>query len=170
MAPPAGRAEGTAGAMADDVTVVAVGTFDDLYRQEYAPMVRLAFLLVDSTEVAEEVVQDAFASVFERYARLGNPGGYLRTCVVHGCRTVQRRRGLARRKVPEPPPASSELATDHVLDAVRRLPEQRRAAVVLRYYADLPEAEIAAALGVRPGTVKSMLHRALAQLREEVER
>jgi RNA polymerase sigma factor (sigma-70 family) len=63
-----------------------------------------------------------------------------------------------------------ELGADEMSDALAALPARRRAAVVLRYYAGLRDSEIAEALSVRPGTVKSMLHRALAQLREVVER
>jgi RNA polymerase sigma factor (sigma-70 family) len=71
---------------------------------------------------------------------------------------------------PDPVPEVAELGADHLLDALGALPPRRRAAVVLRYYEDLSEAEIAAVLKVRPGTVKSMLHRSLLQLRGVVER
>jgi RNA polymerase sigma-70 factor (sigma-E family) len=144
-------------------------TFDDLYVAEYRRMVRLAFVMLDEAGAAEEVVQDAFARVYERWAKLDQPGGYLRTCVVNGCRDVLRRRRVARFR-PSPPAPADQAAPDHLLDALAVLSPARRAAVILRYYADLPEAEIADALGVRPGTVKSMLHRALLQLREVVER
>ncbi|HEV7723144.1 MAG TPA: sigma factor, partial [Iamia sp.] len=63
-----------------------IGGFDDLFTVERIPMTRLAYLLVGSEAVAEEVVQDAFAQVYERWDRLDRPGGYLRTCVVHGAR------------------------------------------------------------------------------------
>jgi len=79
-------------------------------------------------------------------------------------RRLERRFGRLRRD------DTSELQADELGDALAALPAKRRAAVVLRYYAGLREREIAEVLGVRPGTVKSMLHRALAQLREEIER
>ena len=145
-------------------------TFEDLYAAEYRPMVRLAFVLVGGEGPCEEVVQDAFARVYERWASLEKPGAYLRTCVVNGCRDVLRRRRLARWRQAYPATAWTELGADHLGDALDRLPPKRRAAIVLRYYADLPEAEIAAALGVRPGTVKSLVHRGMAQLREVIER
>ncbi len=145
-------------------------TFEDLYALEYRPMVRLAFVLLGRDGPAEEVVQDGFARVYERWDSLQAPGGYLRTCVVNGCRDVLRRQRLAIWKRPDPRPTSSELEVDHLTDALAALSPQRRAAVVLRYYGDLSEAEIAATLGVRPGTVKSMLHRSLAQLRGVIER
>ena len=145
------------------------GSFEWLYRAEYAAMVRVAALLVGGGGQAEEVVQDAFAKVYQRWGRMERPGAYLRAAVVNGARDVLRRRRVALRRPPDPAPASAE-PPDHLSDALQSLPPKRRAAVVLRYYADLPEAEIAAVLGVRPGTVKSMLHRSLNQLREVVER
>jgi RNA polymerase sigma factor (sigma-70 family) len=149
---------------------LAVLSFEDLYLAEYRAMVRLSFVLLGGEGSAEEVVQDAFARVYERWGSLDRPGGYLRTCVVNGTRDVLRRRNLARWKRPYPACAYAELGADHMGDALDRLPPKRRAAIVLRYYADLSEAEIAATLRVRPGTVKSMLHRGIAELREVIER
>jgi RNA polymerase sigma-70 factor (sigma-E family) len=146
-------------------------SFDDVYRRESVAMVRLAVLLVGSHEQAEEIVQDAFAQLFERWDGIDRPGAYLRTCVVNGCRRAHRRRRLDGRAAGSVTgPLAADLGADHLADALAALPPRRRAAVVLRYYLDLPEAEIARALGVRPGTVKSLLHRGLAQLREAVER
>ena len=149
--------------------VLPGATFEDLYVAEYHTMVGLAFVLVGADGPAEEVAQDAFARVYERWTSLDNPGGYLRTCVVNGSRDVVRRR-LVRWRRPYPASPYAELGADHLGDALDRLPAKRRAAIVLRYYADLSEAEIAEALGVRPGTVKSMLHRGIAELREVIER
>ena len=143
--------------------------FDDLYRREYAPMLRVAYLLVDSDALAEEAVHDAFAKVYERWRRLDRPGAYLRTCVVNRCRDVQRRRRLERSRPSEVAPVTADLGADEVADALARLPMRQRAALVLRYYEDLSEADIAEALGVRPGTVKSLLSRGLDQLREVIE-
>lgn len=143
-------------------------TFEALYLAEYRSMVRLAFVMVDGS--AEEVVQDAFARVYERWGSIDRPRAYLRTCVVNGSRDVLRRRRIALWRRPDPVAEVTELGADHLLDALGALTPRRRAAVVLRYYEDLSEAEIAAVLGVRPGTVKSMLHRSLLQLRGVVER
>jgi RNA polymerase sigma-70 factor (sigma-E family) len=154
----------------DPTTSVTAG-FEDLFRQEYVPMVRLAVLLLGNEAEAEEVVQDAFALVHERWDRLVRPGGYLRGCVVNRCRDLLRRRRIAQRLGRRSEPtAVAELEADHLIDALGVLPPKRRAAVVLRYYDGCSEREIADILGVRPGTVKSMLHRALAQLREVVDR
>jgi RNA polymerase sigma-70 factor (sigma-E family) len=143
--------------------------FDELYRREYEPMLRLAYLLVDSDQLAEEAVHDAFAKVFERWKRLDRPGAYLRTCVVNRCRDLQRRRRVERTRPVATRSESAELGADEVVDAVAKLPMRQRAALVLRYYQDLSEADIAEALGVRPGTVKSLLSRGLDQLREVIE-
>ena len=144
-------------------------TFESVFDREYGPMVRLAFLLVDSNEVAEEVVQESFVRLHERWGSVANPGGYLRTSVVNRSRDLQRRRGRERRLRVTPAEAVA-FEADHLGDALAMLPAKRRAALVLRFYEDLSEGEIAEVLGVRPGTVKSMIHRGLAQLREVIER
>lgn len=143
---------------------------DDLaavYRRLYPSLVRTAFLLVDTREQAEEVVQEAFAKAFPKWDRLRVPEAYVRTCVVNGCRRVQRRRGLARRLVAAP---IDEMRSehDHIADAVRALPSPQREVVVLRYYLQATDAEIAATLKLALGTVKSSLHRARAALREQL--
>ena len=143
--------------------------FDYFYRAEYAPMVRLARGLVDTTECAEEVVQDAFAQVFQRWDRLDSPGGYLRTAVVNGARSELRKREVRRRVgLGQPRPAAVE--RDYLVDALDRLPVKRKTALVLRFYSGLSEREIAETMGVRPGTVKSLISRGLAELREVIER
>jgi RNA polymerase sigma-70 factor (sigma-E family) len=154
-----------------ETSAVPVGHagFEALYEVQYRPMVRLAFVLVDTIEQAEEVVQDAFAAVYLRWSRLDNPGAYLRVSVLNGARKQLRRRRVARRAAMAEPEAG-ELGFNHVLDAVRRLPSRQRAVVVLRYELQLSEADIAHTLGIPAGTVKSTLSRALARLRQEVER
>ena len=152
------------------MAVEAATTFDELFRGRYEPMVRVAFLMVGARAEAEDVVQDSFARVELRWNRLENPAGYLHRCVVNRSHDILRRRRLEQRFGRLRRDETSELQADELGDALAALPPKRRAAVVLRYYAGLPEREIAEVLGVRPGTVKSMLHRALAQLREEIER
>lgn len=145
-------------------------TFDDLFRSRYERMVRVAYLLVGSQAEAEEVVQDAFARIELRWAKLDNPEGYLHRCVVNRSHDLLRRRRLEQRFRTLWRDEASELGADELGDALAVLPPKRRTAVVLKYYAGLREREIAEVMGVRPGTVKSMLHRALAQLREVIER
>lgn len=143
--------------------------FAAIYADEHDRLVRLAALLLGSSAVAEDVVQDAFAKLHGRLARIDNPPAWLRTVVVNACRNERRRWAVARRHahllavdaVQHDPPV------DETIDALRALSSRQRAVVVLRFYEDLPEAEIAAVLGIRIGTVKSSLHRALARLREE---
>jgi RNA polymerase sigma-70 factor (sigma-E family) len=149
------------------ISIGEIVTFEQLYAQQYAPMVRLAHALVDTRTRAEEVVQDAFAAVYERYDRLDRPEAYLRVTVLNGCRRVLRRRML-RRQHPVPPIEDRELAVSHVVDAIRRLPHRQRSMIVLRYDLQLTDAEIAETLGVPIGTVKSTLFRALTSLREEL--
>jgi RNA polymerase sigma-70 factor (sigma-E family) len=139
-----------------------------LHREQYAPLARLAYLLTDDAGRAEEVVQDAFVRAQRAWARVREPLPYLRAAVVNGCRSLGRRDRVARaHPPPAPDPATQE--PDEMWDAIARLPERQRAVVVLRYWADLPHAEIAALLGCPPATVRTALHRALARLREEIE-
>ncbi|MEA2703701.1 MAG: hypothetical protein QOD63_1646 [Actinomycetota bacterium] len=143
----------------------------DLYRERYTPMVRMAYLMVGSTPVAEELVQDAFARMHRHWDRAEHPRAYLRTAVLNACRSHLRRGALERaylkRAAHEPEAATA--GGDELFDALAKLPSRQRAALVLRFYEDLPEADIAVALGCRPGTVKSLLHRGLAELRKVVD-
>jgi RNA polymerase sigma-70 factor (sigma-E family) len=144
-------------------------SFVDLYRAEHQPMVRLAFLLTGGDPAAEELVHDAFLSVHRRWDRIDNPGAYLRVAVVNACRSHQRRRAVRERLLPRRASFVVD-APDELSDAIGKLPERQRAAVVLRYFADLPEAEIAMLLDCGVSAVKSLLHRALGSLREVIER
>src|SRR5690606_35739354 len=97
------------------------------------------------------------------------PLPYLRTAVINGCRTWGRRQALERERRP-PPPAPAELHADELWDALAKLNERQRAAIVLRFYADLPDTEIAQALGCRVPTVRTAIHRGLRALRKEIDR
>ena len=152
---------------------IVTATVDDpgsLYRRAYPAAVRLAVALVDVPATAEDLVQDAFAQVWLRWDRIDNPEAYLRTCVVNLCRRELRRRRLRRRTPDRASATTLDAPACELLDVLRALPPRRRAVVVLRFYEDLSEAQIAATLGIRPGTVKATLHQALAQLREVIER
>ena len=143
--------------------------FYDFYRMQFAPMVRLARGLVDTSERAEEIVQDAFLRVLERWDGLYEPRGYVRTAVVNAARSELRKREVRRRLGRRL--ASDRISTedDYLIDALDRLSSKRRTALVLRFYAQMSEAEIAEAMGVRPGTVKSLVSRGLADLRKVIE-
>jgi RNA polymerase sigma factor (sigma-70 family) len=140
---------------------------ESAYRRLFPQLVRLAYFLVDTVEHAEEAVQDAFAKAYPKWGRIENPDAYMRMAVVRTCRSVQRRCSLVRRTPPERVEYAA-LGVDHVADVVRRLPVKFRQVVVLRYYLQLSDPEIAATLGMALGTVKSTLHRARAQMKEEL--
>jgi RNA polymerase sigma factor (sigma-70 family) len=146
-------------------------SFDELFVHEVEPMIRLAISLVDTRERAEEIVQDAFEKTLMAWRRLDRPGAYLRLAVVNGCRSELRRRRVVR-GAPNPTADDrlSSPADSDLLDALSRLTPKRRIALTLRFYADLPEAEIAELMGVRLGTVKSLVSRGLADLRKVVTR
>ncbi len=151
------------------------GSLADLYRERYVPMVRLAYLMVGSTTVAEDLVQDAFARMHRHWDTTEHPRAYLRTAVVNACRSHLRRVVLERAYRRHPSVMAGATGdgvlgeADELFDALAALPSRQRAALVLRFYEDLSEADIAVALGCRPGTVKSLLHRGLAELRKVVE-
>ena len=142
-----------------------------LFADEQAPMVRMATLMVGSAAVAEEIVQDAFLRVTDRWASLERPGAYLRQTVVNGCAQVLRRRSVEGRYAGlELVPAPAELPAHLVelRDALDRLSERQRLAVVLRYFVDIGDKDIAELMGVRPSTVRSLVRRALAALHKEL--
>ena len=132
-------------------------------------MVRLAFLLTGSPDVAQDVVQDAFVSVHRAWSRVRDPPAYLRRAVVNGCTSHHRRMFRERRNRVAPGSTIVDLGADELFDVLDTLPARQRAAIVLRYWHDLDESDIASALGCRPGTVGSLLHRAIARLREVIE-
>lgn len=142
----------------------------ELYRQEYVPMVRLAHLITGSNEVAEDVVQESFVKMYRNWDRATRPGAYLRMIVVNGCRSWHRRRRLERERMPRPVPEAVEPESRELLDALAGLGVRQRTALVLRFYADLSEADVARALGCRPGTAKSLVHRGLRELERVIER
>jgi RNA polymerase sigma-70 factor (sigma-E family) len=150
------------------VDASADDALEGAYRRLYPSLVRTAYLLVDTREQAEEVVQEAFAKAFPKWHRLDTPDAYMRTCVVNGCRRIHRRRRLMQRTQQFRPDDVSGLEHDHVADAVRALPRPQREVIVLRYYLQATDQEIAVALKMPVGTVKSTLHRARARLKEEL--
>jgi RNA polymerase sigma-70 factor (sigma-E family) len=155
-------------------------SFDQLYQAQWWPMLRLAAGLVDQLSLAEDVVQDAFASVYRNWSSIREPAaalGYLRTAVVNGSRNALRRRITARRylrvlgeETAEGADASSVLSAEHdmVRSALRALPDRQREVLTLRYLAELTDAEIAAATGLSEGGVRSASSRGLAALRADL--
>lgn len=143
---------------------------ETLYRRDLTRIVRLAYLLTGDRPFAEEAGQEAFARLLPRYASTREPSGFLTTVTVNLCRDRGRRRATAARHpmIPAPPtgPPGLPRETDEVWRSVQALPERRRQVVILRYWADCSTDEIARLTGVRPGTVRSSLTRALASLQE----
>ena len=159
-----------------------------LYAAHWRPLVRVAWLLLHDQQGAEDVVQDAFVAMRRRWPTLRDPEkvlAYLRTSVVNGVRSAQRHQRVVQREVRSEAGSADALgrsvassAEAHALDrlrgdailaAVRELPPRQREVLVLRYYADLSEAQIADALGINPGSVKAHAHRALASLRRTIK-
>jgi len=153
-----------------------------LYAVHYRSLVRLSALLLHDTAAAEEVVQDAFVAMHGRWRRLHDPDkalAYLRQSVVNGSRSALRHRGVVQRYLPRlalPATAPSaehgamdRLEHDAVIAALHLLPARQREALVLRYYGDLSEADIATAMGISRGAVKSHASRGMAALRTTME-
>jgi RNA polymerase sigma-70 factor (sigma-E family) len=159
----AARADGTAGGRG----------FDEAYRRLRPRMVRLAHLLTGSPEAAEDVVHDAFVACSRHWSTLESPDAYVRQAVVNQARSCLRRAGRDRDKAERYGRAARvEVGmpeVDELWDVLRRLPDRQRMALVLRYYQDLPEADIARLLDCRVGTVKSLIHRGLARASREVQ-
>ncbi len=143
--------------------------FAQLYATHRDGLIRLAYLLTGSLMTAEDLVQDTFIRVAPRLGGLSEPSAYLRRSVVNACYSWHRRQ-RRERLAPIDPPAVT-MPSEHVemWDALGHLSAPKRTVLVLRYYLDLPEAEVADLLGWRVGTVKSATHRALRDLRSILE-
>jgi RNA polymerase sigma-70 factor (sigma-E family) len=153
----------------------------ELYAAHYRSLVRLAALLVRDIATAEEVVQDSFVAVHGGWRRLRDSEkalSYLRQSVVNRSRSVLRHRVVVDRNSPKPSPdmpsaehgAIAQLERTAVIAALRQLPARQREALVLRFYADMSEAQIADAMQISKGAVKSHTARAMATLRTVLER
>ena len=152
----------------------------EIYHGEYRSLVRLAVLLVHDVPTAEEVVQDAFEAMHGAWRRLRDSEkalSYLRQSVVNKSRSVLRHRTVVDKNAPKPAPdepsaehaAMALIERSAVIEALRTLPDRQREAIVLRYYADLSEADIAATMGISKGAVKSHTARAMAALKSILE-
>ena len=148
-----------------------------LYEADGVGLIRLAVVMLGDRAAAEDVVQDAFCGLYRRWGQLADPAkalSYVRAATLNGCRSELRQRIRAqRRAVPAPEAANAAsaeqaalLGEEHlqVLSALRRLPDRQREALVLRFYLDQTELEIAESMGISPGTVKSTTSRGLAAL------
>jgi RNA polymerase sigma-70 factor (sigma-E family) len=157
------------------IDAVAEDRLADLYLRHAPAALRLAYLLTGERAQAEDVVQEAFARLIGRLRHLREPdafGAYLRRTILNLCTSHYRRRAVERaylrREAPRGEGETHEpdvAAHESLRAALLTLPERQRAAIVLRYFEDLPEHEIAEALGCRPGTVRSLISRGMTTLR-----
>ena len=181
MTSPAAAGSDTSASAGSDTSASATAepTLGDLFRQHHGELVRLATILVQNRETAEDLVQDVFTALQGRAGGLTRPDDalpYLRSAVLNRCRSALRRQAVARRFGDlrgtdyglTQASVEAELVRDEdrraVLAALAALPLRRREVLVLRYYLGLSEAEIAKTLGISPGTVKSSSARGLAAL------
>ena len=162
-------APGIMGLTADEAVTV-------LYQAHYAALVRAAAMLVGDVATAEDVVQDCFIAMHRAWWRLRDASSalpYLRRAVINKSRSVLRHRAVVARHLPAPGPelpsaeesALAGMQRSAVVEALSALPSRQREVVILRFYADLSEAEAAAALGISRGAVKSHTARAKGSLR-----
>jgi RNA polymerase sigma-70 factor (sigma-E family) len=151
-----------------------------MYSTEYRSLVRISVVLVGDVGTAEEVVQECFIAMYAAWRRLKNVDkavNYLRRSVVNRSRSVLRRRIVADKHVPKHEPdmpsaeqgAITQLERAAVIAALRSLPLRQREAIMLRYYLDLSEDEVADAMRISRGAVKSHTARAKAALRRVLE-
>jgi len=159
-----------------DDTAGSIRTFDDVYRDERAKLVRTAYLIVRSQHVAEELVHEGFIRLHRRFDEVESPGGFLHTAVVRLCLTWLKRRDMESdrlRRLDEPDVVDgvgSPEDADELWEALANLDPERRTVLVLRFYEDLPYEQIAEIVECPLGTVRSRIHRGLADLRKEIER
>ncbi len=147
-------------------------SFEAVFSTSRPQMLRTAYLIVGSHAVAEEVVQEAFLRLYRRFDTVENPGGYLHTTVVRLCLQTRGRATMEAARLAEAyePGPTGEPTYDTTWESLARVRPERRVVLVLRFYDDLMPVEIARVLGWRTATVRTRLHRGLADLRKELQR
>jgi RNA polymerase sigma-70 factor (sigma-E family) len=152
-----------------------------LYQLHATGLIRLATIMLGDRGAAEDAVQDAFSALYRRYDSLAQPDralAYVRSSILNGCRSRLRTRQRAARRDARVAPATVPgadydvlLDEEHreVLAALRRLPDRQREALVLRFYLEMSPSDVAGAMGIGEGTVKSTTSRALAALGKLLE-
>jgi RNA polymerase sigma-70 factor (sigma-E family) len=174
----AARSPGSAiiAAEPDQNATPAAQTVTDLFREHHLELVHLAVVMVGDLATAEDIVQDVFERLHRRWHSLREPSrglAYARSSVLNSCRSVHRRAAVARKYAPrltpprdgsDPDTASAMGDRGEMVAALRSLPRRQREVLVLRYYADLGVAEIAATLRIAPSAVRASNSRGLAAL------
>jgi RNA polymerase sigma-70 factor (sigma-E family) len=156
---------------AEDSAEAAVGA---LYQASAVGLIGLAYVMLGDRPSAEDVVQEAFCGLYRRWDRLADADSalyYVRASVLNGCRSVLRRRATRHRaEAYDLPAASAEVEVlggeerEEVIRALGRLPSRQREALVLRFYLDLSDEQIARVMGIRPSTVRSTACRGIEAL------
>ena len=146
-----------------------VDDFAVFYRDNRAKVVGRAYLLTRSNAAAEDLAQDAFVALQRHWGRVSDPHAYLRTILINGCKRWAWRAQLARERQPPATDGVADLDVDEMWDALASLSRDQHTTIVLRFYEDLSQEEIAALMQVPVGTVKSRLNRGLRHLKEMLE-
>jgi RNA polymerase sigma factor (sigma-70 family) len=151
-------------------------SFEAVYERNYDSLFRLAAMLVSNAAEGEEIAQEAFVRWYARKATVHDPDSYIRTVVINLSRdglrrryTVRRRAHLFQAEAVAAAAGNDATPSDPMIDVVMKLPSRQKAAVLLKFYEGRSENEIASIIGCRPGTVKSLVSRALDALRKEIE-
>jgi RNA polymerase sigma-70 factor (sigma-E family) len=178
---PGSRADAAANAAEDSHAWTADDAVALMFAAHYRSLVRLAVLLMHDAAAAEDVTQDAYVALHSHWRRLRDADkalAYLRATVLNRARSALRRRSVVTRYLAAAPPPGTVPSAEagaldlvehqEVLAVIRQLPVRQREAIVLRYYADLSEAQIADAMGVSRGAVKSHVSRGMATLRQRL--
>jgi RNA polymerase sigma-70 factor (sigma-E family) len=149
--------------------------FREFFEAEFRPLRRLGYLLTGDWAEAEDLAQEAMVRTYRAWARITErerPGAYARSVLVNRRRSLLRRSAVAAKhaemlRLPEYAP---DLGDEGMVlwDAIRALPQRQRAAIILRFYEDMPEAEVASVLDMPVGTVKSLVHRGIGRLRTQL--
>jgi RNA polymerase sigma-70 factor (sigma-E family) len=147
--------------------------FRDFFEAEFRPLRRLGYLLTGDWAEAEDLAQEAMVRTYRAWGRIterDRPGAYARSVLVNRRRSMLRRSAVAQKhaEILRAPEYQPDLGDEGMVlwEAIRGLPQRQRAAIVLRFYEDMPEADVAAVLEMPVGTVKSLVHRGIARLRD----
>ena len=149
--------------------------FREFFQAEFRPLRRLGYLLTGDWAEAEDLAQEAMVRTYRAWGRIterDRPGAYARSILVNRRRSLLRRSAVAAKhaEMLRAPEYRPDLGEEGVVlwEAIRSLPQRQRAAIVLRFYEDMPEADVAAVLEMPVGTVKSLVHRGIARLRDSL--
>jgi RNA polymerase sigma factor (sigma-70 family) len=162
--------------LAQDVDAKAAAvplTFEELFADQHERLYRALYLIVGNTHEAEELMQDAFLHVLERWDRIDNPSGYLYRSALNSTRSRFRRLKLSAMRSltpgqPEDPFAAADLR-DQMVRALRELPERQRAALVLMDLLDYRSEDAAEVLGITAATVRSLASHGRAAMKPSLE-